>query len=81
MKMQPDEIEKYKGESLKTLVPKLDDDGLDLLSVLKYICIFVFYLYKQKMLKSNPAERISAKNALAHPYFNDVPESLKRIYT
>ena len=33
MLTKPDEFEKFKGESLKTLVPTLDDDGLDLLGV------------------------------------------------
>eukprot|EP01015_Nassula_variabilis_P030145 TRINITY_DN6589_c0_g1_i15.p1 TRINITY_DN6589_c0_g1~~TRINITY_DN6589_c0_g1_i15.p1 ORF type:complete len:102 (-),score=29.47 TRINITY_DN6589_c0_g1_i15:60-365(-) len=62
----PEEFEPQEAESLKTLVPRLDDDGVDLLG---------------KMLRCNPAERITAKNALSHPYFNDVPESLKRIYS
>merc|ERR1712100_949045 len=35
----------------------LDEHGLDLL---------------EKMLKYNPAERISAKQALNHPYFDDL---------
>jgi serine/threonine protein kinase len=35
----------------------LDENGLDLL---------------EKMLKYNPAERISAKQALNHPYFDDL---------
>ena len=32
------------------------------------------------MLKMNPAERISAKEALLHPYFRDIPANLKKLY-
>eukprot|EP01016_Furgasonia_blochmanni_P028129 TRINITY_DN2957_c0_g1_i1.p1 TRINITY_DN2957_c0_g1~~TRINITY_DN2957_c0_g1_i1.p1 ORF type:complete len:371 (-),score=125.58 TRINITY_DN2957_c0_g1_i1:190-1302(-) len=60
-----DAFEKYAGESLSKLVPRLDADGLDLLD---------------KMLRCNPTERITAKNALTHPYFKDIPESLKKLY-
>jgi len=30
-------------------------------------------------LKCNPAERITAKKALEHPYFKDVPEEVKKM--
>ena len=33
------------------------------------------------MLKYNPAERITAKDALKHPYFNDIPDTLKKLYS
>ena len=52
----------YKGELLSKLVPSLDELGLDLMD---------------KMLKCNPAERITAKEALKHPYLKDVPDSIK----
>ncbi|CAG9327313.1 unnamed protein product [Blepharisma stoltei] len=42
---------------LATLVPQLDRDGVDLL---------------EKMLTYDPSSRITAKEALLHPYFNDV---------
>ncbi|KAG0328902.1 Cyclin-dependent kinase catalytic subunit, partial [Podila humilis] len=42
---------------LKTLLPSLDDHGLDLLS---------------QMIEYDPAKRISAKRALLHPYFEDI---------
>lgn len=58
------EFPKYPGESLAKLVPSLDEKGLDLL---------------EKMLKCNPAERISAKEALKHPYLADVPEYIKTL--
>lgn len=32
------------------------------------------------MLRCNPSERITAKAALEHPYFNDIPDSLRKIY-
>jgi len=58
-------FEKYPGEPLSKVCPKLDADGLDLLD---------------KMLRSNPAERISAKTALTHQFFKDIPENLKKLY-
>lgn len=45
----------WKNNVLKSLVPGLSDDGLDLL---------------EKMLIYNPNNRISAKAALIHPYFD-----------
>ncbi len=52
----------YVGESLEKIVPKLDPDGLDLLD---------------KMLQMNPNDRISAVEAMKHPYLDDVPEAIK----
>lgn len=49
--------------NLKGLVPKLDDQGCDLL---------------QQMLLYNPSERISAQDARKHPFFDSVPEKLKK---
>jgi serine/threonine protein kinase len=45
-------------------VPGLDEQGLDLLD---------------KMLKCNPAERITAKDAMQHPYLKDVPDYIKNM--
>ena len=53
---------KYKGENLQKLVPSLDEQGLDLLD---------------RMLRCNPAERITAKEAMAHPYLKDVPDYIR----
>lgn len=49
-------------ESLYSLVTKLDDVGVDLLA---------------KMLEYDPAKRISAASARTHPFFSDLPESLR----
>ncbi|PVU86675.1 hypothetical protein BB559_006429 [Furculomyces boomerangus] len=48
---------KWQPQNLKDLLPKLCEDGIDLL---------------QKMLIYDPAHRITAKQALLHPYFKDV---------
>jgi len=45
-------------------VPGLDELGLDLLD---------------KMLKCNPAERITAKDAMMHPYLKDVDAAIKNM--
>jgi len=45
-------------------VPGLNEDGLDLLD---------------KMLKCNPLERITAKQAMQHPYLADVPSEIKNM--
>lgn len=47
---------KWTKKNLAEFVPSLDADGLDLL---------------EKMLVYDPSNRISAKRALVHPYFND----------
>jgi cyclin-dependent kinase len=53
----------HKPKSLADKVP-LCEAGLDLLD---------------KMLQSNPNKRITAKQAMAHPYFKDVPEHIKKM--
>jgi len=63
---KPENFESYQGESLSKICPKMDADGLDLLD---------------KMLRCNPAERISAKDALNHVFFKDIPDNLKKLYT
>lgn len=54
----------YTAQSLQKAVPTLDEQGLDLLD---------------KMLKCNPAERITAKDAMLHPYLKDVPDYIKNM--
>jgi len=60
---KPENFEKYPGMPLSSICPKLDADGLDLLD---------------KLLRMNPAERITAKKALEHPYFNDVLDKFEK---
>ncbi|CAG9315250.1 CDK18_1 [Blepharisma stoltei] len=55
-------FERFLGEDLRVIVPRLDDDGYDLLS---------------RMLQVNPINRISAAEALNHPYLRDVPDSIR----
>jgi serine/threonine protein kinase len=38
------------------------------------------YLQVKKMLQSNPSNRITAKDALLHPYFKDLPEDFLNTY-
>lgn len=50
--------------SMLALVPNIDEDGVDLLA---------------SLLTYDPAHRITAQYARRHPFFKDVPESLRRI--
>jgi len=49
-------------QPLVKLFPQLEPNGIDLL---------------EKMLQYEPSRRISAKNAMNHPYFDNIPLSLK----
>jgi serine/threonine protein kinase len=51
---------KWRSQSLARLIPNLDEKGQDLL---------------RQMICYDPAKRISAKAAMAHPYFNDLDKS------
>ena len=51
-------------ETLHHLVPKLGDQGVELL---------------QQMLIYDPSHRITAQNAKRHPYFDDLPENLRKL--
>jgi serine/threonine protein kinase len=48
-------------ESLAHLVPTLDADGVDLL---------------EQMLQYDPAKRVTAADAMVHPYFSDLSPAL-----
>ena len=50
----------YKARDLRDVVPGLSDDGYDLLD---------------KMLQYDPSKRISAQNALMHPFFKTLDKS------
>ena len=52
-----DAFPKWAPKNLHEVLPQLDADGIDLLSA---------------MLRYHPAERISAKEAMKHPYFADL---------
>jgi len=54
----------YEKEDLSKHVPGLSADGLDLL---------------EKMLVHDPNKRISAKDAMKHPYLKDVPAEIKNM--
>jgi serine/threonine protein kinase len=47
----------WQGNSLRNLVPSMDDLGLDLL---------------KRMLTYKPSDRITARQALTHPFFDDL---------
>jgi len=61
----PDNFDDYPEEDISKYVPKLDADGIDLLL---------------KMLQTDPDKRISAEEAMKHPYFDDIQTFLKEIY-
>jgi serine/threonine protein kinase len=58
------DTEKYQQQPLHHFVPGLDAEGLDLL---------------EKLLKCNPADRITAKDAMKHPYLKDVPDEIRNM--
>ena len=58
-------FEVLKPKSFKELFPNLDTEGIDLL---------------QKFLQLEPDKRISAEEALKHPFFDDILPSVKKIY-
>lgn len=54
------EFPSWSPQNISRIVPELNEAGIDLL---------------QKCLQYDPAKRISAKEALSHPYFNDLDKS------
>lgn len=58
-------FENYPEQDIKNIVKNLDDEGIDLL---------------QKFLQLEPEKRISAEEALKHPFFDDILADMKQIY-
>jgi len=58
-------FEQHPEDNLSKFVPKLDQEGLELLI---------------SMLQLDPEKRVSANEALNHPYFNDLQKSTKDLY-
>ena len=54
-----------KPKNFKEIFPTLDAEGIDLI---------------QKFLKLEPDKRISADDALKHPFFDNIPSSTKKLY-
>ncbi|KAF4687100.1 Cell division control protein 2 [Perkinsus olseni] len=54
----------YNALPWSQIVPSLSPDGVDLLS---------------RLLRYDPAKRITGKQALEHPYFNDLPDYIKKM--
>jgi hypothetical protein len=60
---QPANYKRYaEPASLAPLVPGMPPDGVDLMA---------------RMLQHDPSRRITAADALEHPFFRDLPEQLK----
>ena len=61
--MQPSTYERYPAPtSLAHLVPNLPEEGVDLLT---------------RMLQHDPTKRITAREALDHPFFASIPPALR----
>ena len=58
-------FENYPEQDIKGFVSRLDSEGVDLL---------------QKFIQLEPEKRISAEEALKHPFFDDIINDMKKIY-
>lgn len=63
----------YPGVPLNELVPRMDNNALDLLSVSKQCGV-----YLQRLLTYDPDRRIDCQQALNHPYFNGFDSTQRR---
>ena len=63
--MKKETWEVYYPKNLKEILPTLSDDGIDLL---------------KKLLELDPEKRITAADALQHPFFKDLDEETKKMY-
>lgn len=61
---KPQNFTVYEGKKLSDVVPRLDAQGYDLLA---------------QLLSVNPSKRITAKNALNHPWFADLPDKIRNM--
>ena len=68
----------HRPRDLGELVPEIETEALDLLQVSSDQTFHGFMIcFLQKMLHFDPKQRITARQALAHPYFSDQgPEPL-----
>lgn len=57
--------QQFPPQPLSVAVPNLDPSGLELLSM---------------MLQYNPHDRVTAKAAMSHPFFNDLPAAIRQKY-
>ena len=64
-KWNDEDWEIYSPLNFREIVPNLDNNGIDLL---------------KKFLEYDPEKRISASEALKHPFFNDLDERVKKMY-
>jgi len=58
-------FENYQQQDIRKFVPRLDENGIDLLL---------------KMLQIDPDKRISAADSLKHPFFDDLSQDVLDMY-
>lgn len=60
----------HQGQKLSSVIPALDEDGIDLLAVIIISTLQRTVINSpQKMLQYDPQQRISAAKALQHAFF------------
>ena len=75
-----DTFPKWPRQKLSSIIKSLNEIGQDLLEVSLLSYTMISSLFLQQMLTYEPGSRISALNAISHPYFDDVelPKCLRR---